>query len=150
MDKKINTMWSIFFVIVLLDFDLAMKEQAESGESPMNSNQEINQAAELPPDSNKTNEAKINVSVSETQRKNASKTVSKKEICILQLYLKIDQTRQLVSSSGTRDLASKRPGGARSTLTDRDQRSSVFLNDPKNTLPLAEDFPKSKALKIPL
>ena len=43
------------------------------------------------------------------------------------------------------------PGGGLDKLTDRDQRSWVFLNDPKNTLPQTENpnkyFPKSKTLK---
>ena len=45
------------------------------------------------------------------------------------------------------------PGSGLDKPTDRDQQSWVFLNDPKNTLPLTakpkEYFPKSKALKIP-
>ena len=56
------------------------------------------------------------------------------------------------------------PGGGLSILTDRDQRSWAFLNDPKNILPPTEDprkilclqqktpkkyFPKGKTLKIP-
>ena len=43
------------------------------------------------------------------------------------------------------------PGGGLDKPTDRDQRSWVFLNDPKNTLPLTENpkeyFSKSKTLK---
>ena len=43
------------------------------------------------------------------------------------------------------------PGGGLNKPTYRDQQSWVFLNDPKNTLPLTENlkkyFPKSKALK---
>ena len=43
------------------------------------------------------------------------------------------------------------PGGGLNKPTDRDQRSWVFLNYPKNTLPLTEHpkkyFPKSKTLK---
>ena len=44
-------------------------------------------------------------------------------------------------------------GGGLGIPTDRDQRSWVFLNNPKNTLPLKENpkyyFPKSETLKIP-
>ena len=43
------------------------------------------------------------------------------------------------------------PGGGLGKPTDRDQRSSVFLNDPKKYFPLTENpqkyFPKSKTLK---
>ena len=45
------------------------------------------------------------------------------------------------------------PGGGLDKSTDRDQRSWVFPNDPKNILPLTENpkqyFPQSKTLKIP-
>ena len=43
------------------------------------------------------------------------------------------------------------PGDGLDKPTDSDRRSWVFLNDPKNTLPLTENlkkyFPKSKTLK---
>ena len=40
---------------------------------------------------------------------------------------------------GTLKLPSKSPGGGLDKPTDRDQRSWVFLNDPKNILPLTEN-----------
>ena len=43
------------------------------------------------------------------------------------------------------------PGGGLDKATDRDQRSWVLLNNPKNTLPPTENpkkyFPKNKTLK---
>ena len=48
-------------------------------------------------------------------------------------------------------LSLKHQGGGLDKSTYRDQRSWVFLNYPKNTLPLTENpkkyFPKSKTLK---
>ena len=45
------------------------------------------------------------------------------------------------------------PGSGLDNPTDRDQRSWVFLNNPKNTLPLTENPPKilseQQTLKIP-
>ena len=60
-------------------------------------------------------------------------------------------TPQCATNAISNDKVIELTGGELGIPTDMDQRSWVFLNNPKNTLPLKENpkkyFPKSETLK---
>ena len=74
--------------------------------------------------------------------------------CVIYSTIQIKQVELIDHPKSTCRRMVHSPGGGLDKSTDRDQQSWVFLNDPKNTLPLKQKtqkntFRKTKPLKIP-